>query len=68
MPSLGLFDVVFLRNVLIYFDGPMRKRVVEVAAAQLREGGVLYTGHAESIQGLLPNLRPQAPAIHLKAA
>jgi chemotaxis protein methyltransferase CheR len=68
MTSIGLFDVVFLRNVLIYFDGPMRKRVVEVAVAQLREGGVLYTGHAESIQGVLPCLQQQAPAIHVKTA
>jgi len=68
MSALGNFDVVFLRNVLIYFDGPMRKRVVEVAASQLREGGVLYTGHAETIQGLLPSLAQQAPAIYLKTA
>ena len=68
MASLGLFDVVFLRNVLIYFEGPMRQRVVEVAVAQLRDGGVLYTGHAESIQGLVPGLRTLAPAIHLKGA
>jgi len=57
----GLFDVIFLRNVLIYFDAPMRRAVVERVIGQLQPGGVLVIGHAESLQGLdlpLQTLRP----------
>ncbi|HDO36441.1 MAG TPA: protein-glutamate O-methyltransferase CheR [Nitrospirae bacterium] len=46
---LGTMDVVFCRNVLIYFDGPSRKRVVESFYNLLPEDGYLLLGHAESL-------------------
>jgi chemotaxis protein methyltransferase CheR len=47
--SLGEpFDVVFCRNVMIYFDAPTQRRVLERTHAALRPGGLLYAGHSEN--------------------
>jgi chemotaxis protein methyltransferase CheR len=46
---VGRCDVIFCRNVLIYFDGPSRKRVIEMFHERLVQGGVLLLGHAESL-------------------
>jgi chemotaxis protein methyltransferase CheR len=45
----GTVDVIFCRNVLIYFDYPSRKRVVDMFHDRLAEGGYLLLGHAESL-------------------
>lgn len=49
---LGRFDVVLCRNVLIYFDDPTKKRVVEAIADQMEPGGILFVGGAETLVGL----------------
>jgi chemotaxis protein methyltransferase CheR len=46
---LGKMDVILCRNVLIYFDGPSRKRVIEIFHDRLVDGGYLLLGHAESL-------------------
>lgn len=46
---VGIMDVIFCRNVLIYFDYPSRKRVVDMFFERLSEGGYLLLGHAESL-------------------
>ena len=50
--AMGTQDAIFCRNVLIYFDKPTQKRVVEAFARVLRPGGYLFLGHAESIMRL----------------
>jgi chemotaxis protein methyltransferase CheR len=50
--SLGKFDVVFCRNVLIYFDGPTKTDVLDRVGQQLNPGGFLMLGAAESVVGL----------------
>ncbi|MHB8145930.1 MAG: CheR family methyltransferase [Vulcanimicrobiaceae bacterium] len=50
--AVGVHDAIFCRNVLIYFDKPTQKRVVEAFAKTLRPGGFLFLGHAESIMRL----------------
>jgi chemotaxis protein methyltransferase CheR len=47
--SLGLFDIVFCRNVLIYFDDTVKERVITGFGEQLHPGGYLMVGHSESI-------------------
>ena len=47
--SLGdPFDIVFCRNVMIYFDGPTQRKVLERIHAAMKPGGVLYVGHSEN--------------------
>ena len=45
-------DVVFFRNVMIYFDRPTQEMVVGRMCRHLRPGGMLFTAHAETLQGL----------------
>ncbi|MCK8786410.1 protein-glutamate O-methyltransferase [Roseomonas sp. NAR14] len=56
----GRFDVIFCRNVLIYFDMPTKSRVLGALTAQLAPGGVLYLGGAETMLGLETALVPVA--------
>ena len=47
--SLGEpFDIVFCRNVMIYFDGPTQRRVLEGIHGSMKPGGLLYVGHSEN--------------------
>ena len=56
--GFGRFDVIFCRNVLIYFDAPTKARVLNALAAQLLPDGVLYLGGAETVLGLTDRLVP----------
>jgi chemotaxis protein methyltransferase CheR len=57
---LGRFDIVFCRNVLIYFDAPTKARVLAALARQLAPDGVLYLGGAETVLGVTDRLMPLA--------
>ena len=48
MKGLGIFDVIFSRNVLIYFDPNSRKKAVDILYEILHEDGILIVGHAET--------------------
>jgi chemotaxis protein methyltransferase CheR len=50
-PMRGLFDVIFCRNVMIYFDGPTKATLIDRFVEQLKPGGWLYIGHSESLLG-----------------
>ncbi|MEO6276303.1 CheR family methyltransferase [Roseateles sp.] len=53
LPGVELYDVIFCRNVLIYFDGPTQNRVIQVLARLLKEQGLLFVGPSET--GVLLN-------------
>jgi chemotaxis protein methyltransferase CheR len=67
LPEIGQFDVIFLRNVLIYFDNPGKQQIVRNVATRLKKTGYLFTGHAESLSSLDVPLRPIRPAVHVLA-
>jgi len=49
---LGQFDIIFCRNVLIYFDTPTKTRALDVIARQLAPDGALFLGGADSVTGV----------------
>ncbi|MDJ1158045.1 protein-glutamate O-methyltransferase [Chelatococcus sp. SYSU_G07232] len=55
-PVSGPFDVIFCRNVLIYFDQPTTSDIIDRFVEVLRPGGWLYLGHSESRPHLHPSL------------
>ncbi|MGY6550529.1 MAG: CheR family methyltransferase [Erythrobacter sp.] len=64
-PFRGRFDVIFCRNVMIYFDGPAKEQLVLAFARQLRVGGYLYIGHSERVAGEASDLLiPVGPTIY----
>ncbi len=64
--ELGKFDVIFLRNVMIYFDRDTRKAVTDQLAAFLKKDGNLVIGHAESLHGITECLRAVRPTIYAR--
>jgi len=54
-PMTGLFDVIFCRNVLIYFNDETKKKLVQRFYALLKPGGYLFIGHSESLQSYNTN-------------
>ena len=59
MRALGPFDVVFCRNVLIYFDVQTKKRILNELHGTLRPGGRLLLGTSESTRGLCDRFEPE---------
>jgi chemotaxis protein methyltransferase CheR len=56
--ALGQFDVVFCRNVLIYFDQPTKSKVLHSISQVMPEDGVLYLGGAETVLGISDQFKP----------
>jgi chemotaxis protein methyltransferase CheR len=45
-------DMIFCRNILIYFDKPTQSKVLQRLCSHLRPGGMLFLGHSESVVGI----------------
>ncbi len=66
-PVRGPLDVVFCRNVMIYFDNKLRKQLLENMYSMLRMGGYMMVGHAESLSGMLSSFKSVEPSVYIKA-
>ncbi len=62
-PMKGPLDVVFCRNVLIYFDNPTRQRLVTALEPLLRPGGLFCVGHTETLSGVRCGFKMQRPSV-----
>ncbi len=56
-------DIIFCRNMLIYFDKPTQQTVLSKLCDHLRLGGFLFLGHSESLAGLTLPLTPVGPTV-----
>lgn len=65
-PNLGRFEVIFLRNVLIYFDQDTKKQVVERLMTVLKPGGFFFVSHSESLHRITEQLQMIKPSIYRK--
>lgn len=65
-PKLGEFDVIFLRNVMIYFDNETKRKVVARLLPLLRSGGYFLVSHSETLNGVNEAVDLVQPAVYLK--
>ncbi len=65
-PKIGEFDVIFLRNVMIYFDMDTKRQVVARMLPLLRPGGYFFVGHSESLNGITDALTLITPSTYRK--
>ncbi len=60
-------DIVFFRNVMIYFNRPTQQAILTRIIDCMRPGGYLFIGHSESLNGLYLPITQQAPTIYRKS-
>ena len=65
-PVGGRFDLILCRNVLIYFDGAGKKKVIDRLLDCLSPGGYLLLGHAESLIGATNRTRNVGPGVYMR--
>ncbi len=66
LPDVGQFDIIFLRNVMIYFSTETKREVVARVLSALKPGGYFCIGHSESLNDVSQALTPVAPSIYRK--
>lgn len=65
-PMKGPFDVIFCRNVMIYFDKPTQTKLINRYYDLLAEGGMLFLGHSESLTGTQHKFKYCQPATYMR--
>ena len=63
-PFVGFFDLIFCRNVLIYFDQNSKARAMDRILRQLAPTGLLFVGHSEALNQVTTRLKSVAPSIY----
>lgn len=64
LPDLGMFDVIFLRNVMIYFSHDTKQKLIQRLVELLRPGGYFMISHSETLNGLDTPLIALSPSIY----
>jgi chemotaxis protein methyltransferase CheR len=64
--DIGEFEVIFLRNVMIYFDPQTKAKVVHNLLPRLKTGGHLIIGHSETLNGITDRVEAVLPTIYRK--
>jgi len=64
--DIGQFDLIFLRNIIIYFEDKDKKTIVENVIKKLKPGGYLFMGHSESLERITDQVEQIAPSIYQK--
>jgi len=64
--DIGLFDIIFLRNVLIYFDMDTKRKIIKQLVEKLHRGGYLFIGHSESLKEINEGLEAVIPTVYRK--
>jgi chemotaxis protein methyltransferase CheR len=64
--NIGEFEVIFLRNVMIYFDLETKAKVVHNLLPRLKSGGYLIIGHSETLNGITDRVEAVRPTIYRK--
>lgn len=59
-------DIIFCRNVIIYFDKPTQQNLMEKFHRQLRPGGYLFLGHSETMNGIDIDLKSVGATVYMK--
>ncbi len=62
----GMFDIIFCRNVLIYFEREIQYRIISKLCNQLNSGGYLFLGHSDTTMGFTLPLKTVQPSIFKK--
>jgi chemotaxis protein methyltransferase CheR len=66
LPHLGAFDLIFLRNVMIYFNNDTKRQVIARVLSLLKPGGYFLIGHSETLGNLTTVVKQVAPSIYRK--
>jgi chemotaxis protein methyltransferase CheR len=62
--DVGLFDIIFLRNVLIYFDKDTKRKIINQLVEKIYPGGYLFIGHSESLKDIHDGLKSVFPTVY----
>lgn len=65
-PDLGEFDVIFLRNVMIYFETETKQKIVKQMLPMLRPNGYFLISHSESLNGISDAFETMSPSVYKK--
>ncbi len=66
-PMQGIFDVIFCRNVVIYFNPPTQTKLFERFSKQLSDDGTLFIGHSETLNNITDKFRLLSKTIYKKS-
>ena len=66
LPQIGMFNAIFLRNVMIYFNSDTKREVVNRVLSLLKPGGLFFIGHSESLHNVTDAVQTIAPSIYRK--